>query len=70
MELLKPFLAPSSTLCSWIAGFVGRGDALDHDGFGRNQSKTIVIDSQSSERYAGGKPLPLKLTAKLKHRPS
>ncbi len=32
---------------------------LDHDGFGLNQSKTMnVIDSNSLERDAGGKPVP------------
>jgi predicted kinase len=32
--------------------------ALDHDGFGSNRSKTIVIDSNRLERDAGGKPVP------------
>jgi hypothetical protein len=31
--------------------------ALDHDDFGLNQSKIIVIDSKSLERDAGGKPV-------------
>src|ERR1019366_4519179 len=30
--------------------------SLDHDDFGLNQSKIIVIDSKSLERDAGGKP--------------
>jgi hypothetical protein len=30
---------------------------LDHDDFGLNQSKIIVIDSKSLERDAGGKPV-------------
>jgi hypothetical protein len=29
---------------------------LDHDDFGLNQSKVIVIDSKSLARNAGGKP--------------
>jgi hypothetical protein len=33
--------------------------AIDHDGFGLNQSKAInVIDSNSAERDVGGKPVP------------
>jgi hypothetical protein len=35
--------------------------ALDHDDFGLNQSKIIVIDSKSLERDAGGKPVSLLL---------
>ncbi|MBN8958165.1 MAG: hypothetical protein J0H17_16600, partial [Rhizobiales bacterium] len=30
---------------------------LDHDDFGSNRSKVIVIDSNILERDAGGKPL-------------